>query len=175
MALSDFLAPALQIGSTILSAGGQLAKGYGYQAIGARKKMASEFEAQQLEQQGSIARNVGQQNAYDQQLKTSIVNSLALARAAASGAGASDPTVLHIMAQTAGEGAYRQAQALYEGEAQSRVATMRAAAARYEGNMAESDAASAQSGANFSALATVLDGGMKTASMFQKYWPKEFG
>src|SRR5204863_7102116 len=102
-----------------------------------------------------------------------VVNSLALARAAASGAGASDPTVLHVLAQTSGEGAYRQALAMYEGEAQARLDKMRAAATRFEGETAESDAAMAKRQYNIGALNTVLTGGIKTASMFDRYFPRD--
>src|SRR3990167_10902061 len=112
MALSDYLAPSLQIGATILSAGSQLARGYGYRAVGARRKALSEFEAAQLEQGAEAAQGVGLRKAVDERIQAQIVNSLALARAAASGAGASDPTVLNLMAQTAGESAYRQAIAM---------------------------------------------------------------
>lgn len=173
MALSDFLVPALQVGATILSAGGQLARGYAARGIGARRKIAAEFAAQQLDQEAQGALGIGLRAAADQALRTRMVNSLALARAAASGAGASDPTVLNILAQTAGEGAYRQALALYEGEAQARLDRIRAGALRYEGGLAESDAVAAQRQANIGALSTVLTGGAKAVTMYQKYFPRD--
>lgn len=170
MALSDFLAPSLQLGSTVLSAGSQIAKGISYSAVGARKKALSEFEAKQLEQEAESSQGIGMRGAQDEMLKSKIVNSLALARAAASGAGASDPTVLNVLAQTSGESAYRQALAMYEGESQARLDKMRASAARYEGDIAESDAAAASSGANMNALSTVLSGGAKTLSLYDRFW-----
>lgn len=168
--ISDFLAPSLQIASTILSAGGQIAKGEGYAAIGARRQALSEFEAKQLETEAEGARGIGMRNAATIALNTQVVNSLALARAAASGGGASDPTVLNILAQTSGESAYRKSLAMYEGEAQARLDMMRAAAVRYEGATAASDAEVAQNQANMAAFSTVLSGGAKTMSMYQKYW-----
>lgn len=170
MALSDLLAPSLQIGATILSAGSKVAKGYGYRAVGARRKAASEFEAQQLEQVAEAEQGIGMRKAAGEELRAQIVNSLALARAAASGAGASDPTVLNIMAQTSGESAYRQALAMYEGESQARLDRMRAVAARYEGETSESDSEIAQKQTKASALSTVLSGGVKALSMYNKYW-----
>lgn len=173
MPLSDYLAPSLQIGSTILSAGSQVARGAAARTIGARRKAAAEFEAQQLEQEAETSQAIGMRRAADEGRKTQMVNSLALARAAASGAGASDPTVLHVLAQTSGEGAYRQWLAMYEGEAQARLDKMRAGATRFEGATAESDAAMAQRQYNLGAMNTVLTGGIKTASMYQRYFPRD--
>jgi len=170
MALSDFLAPSLQVGATILSAGSQIAKGNAYRAVGQRKKALSEFEAQQLETEAEGAQGIGLRGAQDERLKAQVVNSLALARAAASGAGASDPTVLNLLAQTSGESAYRQALAMYEGEAQARLDRMRASAVRYEGDTAASDANIAAGQTGIGALSTVLSGGAKVMSMYDKYW-----
>lgn len=180
MAISDYLAPALQIGSTILSAGSRLSKANAYEAIGARKKALSEFEAQQLDQQAEASQGIGMRNAATQALNLQVVNSLALARAAASGAGASDPTVVNMLAQTAGESSYRQALALYEGESQARLDMMQAAATRYSGATAQSDADIAANQARQSVLPTVLSGGARVMSMlsrgtggqslYQRYW-----
>jgi hypothetical protein len=49
-----------------------------------------------------------------------LVASRALAVAAASGAGVSDPTMVRVIANARGEGAVRAATALYEGQARSR-------------------------------------------------------
>jgi hypothetical protein len=57
--------------------------------------------------------------------------------AAASGAGASDASVVNIVGRIKGEGAYRAATALYAGEDKARVLRMQAAAKRYEGLTAE--------------------------------------
>lgn len=168
--LSDMLAPALQIGATILSSGSQFARGAAARTIGARRKAASEFEAKQLEQEAEQSRGVGMRAAQDEVQKAELVQSAALARAAASGAGASDPTVISILARTAGEGAYRQAVALYQGEAQARFDLMRATAARMEGDIAESDAGSAQKFANMAGLSTALTGGAQALTMYDKYW-----
>lgn len=166
----DMLAPSLQIGSTILSAGSQFARGEAVRTVGRRKRGAAEFEAKQRELSAEEARGGGMRAAQDEVLKTELVNSTALARAAASGAGASDPTVISILARTAGEGAYRQAVALYQGEAAARSELMRAAAARLEGDIGESDAESAQKFANLGGISTALSGGARALSMYDKYW-----
>ena len=120
MALSDLLGPALQLGSTILGAGSQVARGEAASAIGARRAAEQEFEAKQLETEAEQSRGVGMRAAQDEVLKARLVNNAALARAAASGAGASDPTVMGVLERTAGMGAYRASLAMYEGEAQAR-------------------------------------------------------
>lgn len=170
MALSDYLAPALQIGSTVLSAGSQLARGAAAQAIGARRKAAADFEAEQLEQEAQTSQGIGMVNAANQQRQTSLVTSMALARAAASGAGASDPTVMKIISQTAGEGAYRQALAMYEGEAQARLDRLRAATLQYQAGTDVSDAAVASRQADQNAVSTVLSGAGKALSMAERFW-----
>lgn len=170
MSLSDMLGPALQIGSTILSAGGQVERGNAGVAVANRRKAALEFQAQQLETEAGQSKAVSQVQAADVARQNALVQSSILARAAASGAGASDPSVLSVMARTGAESAYRQAVALYEGEAQARMDLTRASAARFEGQTNVSDAASARRQANIGAGATVLAGGAKSLSMYDKYY-----
>lgn len=170
MAASDFLGPSLQIGSTILSAGSQLARGDAARTIGVRRKAAGDFEAAQQELAASESSGVAMRAAQDEVLKARMVNSTALARAAASGAGASDPTVMAVLSRTAGEGAYRSAVAMYEGEAQARLDRMRAAALRYQGEVGVADAEAAASSYDMGMASTLLNGGVKALSMFDKYW-----
>lgn len=168
--LSDLFAPSLQIGSTILTAGSQLAKGQAAKTVAARRQVSDEYEAQQLEAEAQQSRSIAMRSAQDQTLSTEMVNSTALARAAASGAGASDPTVMNVIARTAGAGAYRAAVQMYEGEAQARLDTMKAQALRYEGATGVSDANTAATFAGVGAAATALSGAAKGMSMFGKYW-----
>lgn len=170
MALSDMLGPALQIGSTILSADSQYEKGNAGVVVANRRRAMDEFQAQQLETEAGQSKAVSQVQAGDIARQVAIVQSATLARAAASGAGAQDPTVLNVMARTGAEGAYRQAVALYEGEAQARIDLARAGAARFEGQTNVSDAAAAKRQADIGAGATVLAGGAKALSMYDKYY-----
>lgn len=170
MALADMLGLGLEIGSTILNAGSQLTKASATRTIAARRAAANEYEAQQLKAAGGEAVGIGMRAAQDQTLKAMLANSKAMALVGASGAGASDPTVMNIIARTAGEGAYRSAVAMYEGEAQARLDRMKAAALRYEGQTGVSDAAAAARAAQAGALATAFTGGLKGLSMYEKYW-----
>lgn len=171
------VAPALSIVGTVLSAEGQLAQGDAAAAIGRRRQIEGEFEAKQLEQDAGQSIAVSQRNAADIKRQTTLINSAALARAAASGAGASDPSVIGTIARTAGEGAYRRGVALYEGEAQARMDRIRAAASRAEGELSVADADAAKKFSRIGALSTVLTGAGNAASMYSKYWsgPKSSG
>lgn len=168
--LFDILAPALQIGSTVLSAGAQLSRGNAAAQVGRRRQQLAKFEADQLEQEAGQSEAVSQRNAEDVGRQVKLINSAAIARAAASGASASDPTVKNIIAQTSAEGAYRQALALYEGEAQARLDRMRASALRFQGNTELQDAENAQRASRFGAAATFLSGGAQAGSLYDKYY-----
>lgn len=77
--------------------------------------------------------NAGTVGASEEMRQAMIVNSTALARAAASGAGASDPTIINLMAQTEGRGAYLAGLKMYSAEEQSRQLLDTANADLYEG------------------------------------------
>lgn len=170
MALSDLLAPSLQASSTILSAGGQYASGRAARTVGSMRKAEADWEAMQLEQDASQSLGVGMRAAQDETLKALYANSKALAMAAASGAGASDPTVMALIARTAGEGTYRAQTAMYEGEAQARMDRLKAAGLRFQGDIALQGGAFADEQARRGAASTLLNGGLKTLSLFDKYW-----
>lgn len=170
MAIGNWLGPALQIGSTVLDVGAAMSRGRAAKVVGARKQQAAEFEAAQLDLEAERSRSIGMAAALEEQRKTQLINSAALARAAASGAGASDPTVINLLTKTAGIGAHRAAIAMYQGEAQARLDTSRAITARFEGETAASDASVAAQQANMTAMSTLLSGGVKVLSMYDKYW-----
>lgn len=171
MALSDLLPTVLQLGATVLNAGSQVAKGNAAKTVGNRRQALAEFEASQLEQSATESRGVGMRGQQSQQHQTALVASQALARAAASGAGASDPTVLSIIARTAGEGSYRAALQLYEGSAQARLDTLRAAGLRYQGDTSAADASVAAGQANMGALMAAITGGSKALDVYTRTVP----
>lgn len=165
--INPYLGPALSILGTGFSAASQLMKGDAAELVGRRRQQAAAFDVAQLEQNAGQAEAGGQRAAIDVKRQVDLINSAALARAAASGAGASDPTVVNIMAKTQQEGAYRQALALYQGESAARMSRMKAAAAQYEGDIAVEDAAKAKNLSRFAAASTVLTG---SGSMYSKYF-----
>lgn len=168
--LADLFAPSLQIGATILSAGSQYARGQAGITIAAERQAADAFEARQLEQEAEQSRGVGMRAAQDQTINMEMINSTALARAAASGAGGSDPTVMAVIARTAGAGAYRAQLANFEGEAQARFDLMKASALTYEGKIGVAGAASAATMADIGAGATLLAGAARGASLYDRFY-----
>ena len=124
------LLTALKVGSTLLGVWGQIQQG----------KSADEqakYQAEQLEQRAGQQRAVSQRKALEQRRRAGIAESRALALAAASGGGASDPTVTNLMAGIAGEGELAYQTAIYEGEERARGSEMGAEAKGYEGKQAK--------------------------------------
>lgn len=120
----------------------------GMSAVGAGLKIASGFagldaaryQSAQLRQNAGNAQAAGERQAYDLDQQTKMIQSRALAVAAASGGGASDPGVVNIMARTAAEGAYRKAMALYNGDERAQAMMAAADAKDYEGKVEKQNA-----------------------------------
>lgn len=142
----------LMMASTILSAGGQVAGG-----IAANN--AAKYTAQQQEIAGSQGLAASQRTAFSETRRASLVGSRARAVAAASGAGATDPTVVNIEGDIAGQGEYNALSALYEGQEAKRTGDANAALTRFEGKQAKT-------AAFIGAGSTLLKGG---TSLYDKY------
>lgn len=133
---------------------------------GKRSQVASEFEAKQLEQNAGQAIAASQRNAEDVRRQARMISSRALALAASSGGGASDPTVINLIAKTQAEGAYRRAVALYQGQEKARLLNLQAMTRRVEGEQAMQDAQYAKKASDFSAFASLAKGGASLYSRF---------
>ena len=99
-----------------------------------RAKRQHEFLAWQADRQGGIAKAISQRQALEERRIGEITASRALAVVAASGGGASDPTIVNLMSNIEGEAHYRARVALYEGEARARQLRLDAAANRVTGS-----------------------------------------
>lgn len=159
---------AMQAGGTALSAYGQYDQASSYKRIGARQMEAAEYEAQQLEQNAGQQQAAAQRAATEERRMANLAASRALAVAAASG-GASDPTVVNLMARIQGEGAYRSMMELYGGEDRARLMRAQAASTRRGGQMFNEDAQRASKAAKFGAFSTVMKG---SSSLYEKYGKK---
>lgn len=111
---------------------------------------AAKYVSAQLRQNAGQAQAASQRQAFDIDRQTQMIQSRALAVAAASGGGASDPGVVSIMAQTASEGAYRKAMALFNGDDKAAGMESQAEAAMYEGKVAKNN--------------TIVSGALQTGS-----------
>lgn len=115
---------------------GTLFKVGGKVVAGRAAKRSADDEAAQLDRRASNTRASAQRAAAEEERNARLVASRGQAVAAASGAGAGDPTVVNLMADILGEGRYRALTALYEGEEQARSDNAAARTRRREGRAA---------------------------------------
>lgn len=146
------MAGLMQSGGFGWQAGSQIAGG-----IAARR--GADFEAQQDTVNAGQQVAASQRAAESQDLNGRLLASRAQAVAAASGGGATDPTVTGIIQRIAGQTAYRSALALYQGNDAARALLTRADAVRFGGR-------EAQAAGIVNALGTTLKGAY---TMYDKY------
>jgi len=134
-------------------------------SMSAKKQQGEQAQASANYQANQLDQSAGQQFASAQRASMSdeqqarLAQSRALAVAAASGGGVSDPTVMSIMSRLAGEGTYRSMVDLYQGREKARQLEDQANAARLQGGIASSNS-------NYSSAATLVSG---ASSMYSKY------
>jgi hypothetical protein len=152
MAFLAAAVPYIAAGATAISA----ASAY---SAGQNQKQQAQIIAQQQEDQGKREMAASILEANQERKKARFVKSRARAVAAASGAGASDPTVEDIMAGIDAEGEYNAMMALSNGSYLNQGRVNQAAASRSAG------AAYGRAG-TVGAFTTALNG---TTSWFDKY------
>lgn len=138
--------------ATGLKAAGSFTKGLGQLEAGDAAKKSADFTALQLRQKAGQVVAASQLEAFGVQREADYTASRAIAMAGASGAGASDPTVVTLMANNAQEFAYRKMLALYHGNDQARTLNMEADVKQYEGEVAKRNASMAATGTMLSAF-----------------------
>lgn len=179
-AVASWLPMAMSIGSSILGKMGSDDSAEGARqaadasiVMGQRQRVAAQFKAQQLRSQALQTAAAGQRAGDTEERQARLLQSRALAVAAASGGGASDTTVMNLIAGIAGEGSYRRAIRLYEGEDRARTLRMQASAADYEGALAEEAGRLQAKGYETKAESFELQGTSSllkgAGSLFQKY------
>lgn len=156
----------LMAASSIIQALGMNEQGRAARMQGERQRQVAEFNALQAERQAGNVIAISQREAQEKLRLSRLMASRSLAVAAASGGGVTDPTVVHLLSLTRGEGAYQANVALYEGEAKARQLRLDAAASRVYGADAYQAGVSAERGARFAGLGALAKGG---ASLFAKY------
>lgn len=165
--------PAMAIAfSSGLKAFGLAQSGNDAVASAKRRQQANEFEAQQLDINANQSIGAAQRVAFQKGQEGDLMLSRLKALAAASGGGATDPTVLNLQAGLMHQKAYNLASALYSGEEQARSMRMQAAGKRYSGALGVSDAEDTKRGYDFAAIGSLASGG---SSLFEKYGDKTPG
>ena len=129
--MDDWLSMGLDIFKGLTTARAQ-------RAVGNAQDEEAKFVAKQMEINAGTAQAIGQREAAEEMRQAKLVQSRIMAVAAASGGGASDPSVMNMISSQAGEGAYRAALAIYRGDDKARDLNMAAMAKRYEGEAAKS-------------------------------------
>lgn len=136
---------------------------------GQDQKEQAEEQAKGLVNQANADAATAERIAISKRRQGQYLSSRAQALAAASGAGATDPTVLNIIGEIKGQSEYDALTSLYEGETQSENARSAAQAARNAGD-------AAVKASNLKAITTVLSAGAKqygrsggTVTLYDKY------
>lgn len=147
---------------------GMIESGWGAARAGAGAMASARFQASQLDQNAGQEIAAGQINAQEKQRQVALIQSKALAIAAASGGSASDPTVMNLIGRNAQLGSYESALAMYQGEETARKNRLTASAARITGQV-QQEAYSMQGTANaFKGIGNLLSSdGAK--SLYEKY------
>jgi hypothetical protein len=164
---APFLPAVLSGAAGGLSAYSMLQSGRAARKQGEDIRTSSILEAQQLRRQAGNSIASAQRQALEEKRRSDLVQSRALAVAAAGGGSASDPTVVRILSDLEGEGAYRAAVALYGG--QDRAAQLRDAADSrvFEGEAAARAGRAKEGAYNIAAAGSIAKGGY---DFFSK-WP----
>lgn len=148
---------------------GQEMGGVSHVMFGIQARQAANFEAAQMRQNANTAQAASQRTAFDIDRQTQFITSRALAVAAASGGGASDPTVVRIIARDAGEGAYQKQLALYGGQDRARLNLESADAKVYEGKNTFRNSLEVGAAGYAGAATNLLKSQARGASLFQRF------
>lgn len=165
----SFFGPAFQAGSTVMSMLGKSRAADAMLEVGKRKQAMLDAQAAQLEINAGQQVAAGQRSAMEDQRQARLAQSRALAIAAASGGGASDPTIINLMAKLAGEGSYRSMVDIYQGQEKARTMNDQARMDRYSGQVAMTDAETAAQAKRAEMIPTLLSG---AATMYSRFGEK---
>ena len=138
------------------SAAGTIMGGSAAADAGARTKSALDFRAKQDEQAAAESRAVSQRSAIDKRREGALFGSKLQARAAASGGGADDPTILDLGGDIAARSEYDALFEMYKGENRARGYEDSAAAARMSGDAAMAEGEAKKRASYLSAGGTII-------------------
>ena len=155
----------IAVGGAVLSGIGSRKAGKEAKKAAKREQQAAEFEALQLEQEAKESQALGQMAAREEERRARLVASRALAVSAAGGS-ASDPGIANLIADIDGEGAYRAALALYQGESDARKLRLGAETRRISGRASLERGKAMQQAYNLQAVGSLLGAG---ASLYSAY------
>lgn len=165
-AIPAWVGTAMAVAGAVSSVVGGMKAADAAEAQAQRQKQALDFQADQQQQAAGQAIAASQRDAEIQRREATLVKSRALALAGASGGAATDPTVVNLIGDIAGQGAYRAGVALYQGEEKARQLNMGASADRYSGEVALETGRNKASAARIQGITGALG---SASSLFGKY------
>ncbi len=154
---------ALTVASTAFQAISTLQAGKAEQEAARARQQALEHQAAQARQNAGQERAAAQRAAIEQRRQGRFLESRALARSAASGAGAGDPTVENILGEIGAEGEFRALSELFIGEERALNLETQADLKVFEGNQERRAGDIARRLSRFRAGAQLFSGGAKVA------------
>jgi len=157
--MAQQLTPALTGAfGTGMKAAGQVEAGKAARSTGEAQQRALEYQAQQLTTNAGQAQAVSQRAAMEEIRKSMLIQSRAMAVAAASGGGAVDPTVMALVSSISKEGQLASETQLYGGEERARGMREQAKATRYEGTQRAEAGRTAEKASRTAAIGTIISG-----------------
>ena len=133
---------------------------------GSAQKRIAYIESEHMKQQAGQSIAAAQRQMLEERRQAELLQSRALAVAGASGAGASDTTVVNIISRIAAEGAFRSATALYEGKERARQLLIGAQLRREGGDLQAKYGESAGRAHEIGGMATLFSG---AGSLYARY------
>lgn len=152
--------------SALINAWGAMESGRGARVQAEQQRVAMQFETEEAEKQAGQVLAISQQQAREEQRQGRYAASRALAVAAASGGGVSDPTIVNLIAKGKGEATYKANVALYQGEAKARQLRLQALSGNLSGDWALANGLRTEEQYDIAALGSTLKGG---ASLYARY------
>lgn len=149
---------ALTGAGTAISAGSTIAGGRAAEAGGILAQNQKDYEAKQYEQQAQESRASAQRLAFERRREASLLQSKLQARAAASGGGADDPTIITLSEGIAGRGEYEALMEMYKGENRARGLEDAATNSRFEGQAARWEGETKKRASQTKAIGTIISG-----------------
>lgn len=139
-----------------LSAAGTLIGGQAAADAGEAGQKSKNFEAVQLDQSAQESRAASQRVALEDRRKSKLLQSTLQARAAASGGGADDQTVVGLGRDIAGRGEYEALTSMYTGENRARGLQDQALGARLTGDALRAEGRAKRNASYLSAAGTLV-------------------
>lgn len=156
----------LSVASALIDTWGSMESGRTARIKAEQQRVLLQFEAEEAEKQAGQVLAVSQQQAREEQRQGRYVASRALAVAAASGGGVSDPTIVNLIAKGKGEATYKANVALYQGEAKARQLRLQALGGNLSGSLAMENGLRTDEQYNIAGAGAALKGG---ASLYARY------